>query len=114
VVVGVHEMETVCRRPAGRPATGRHAPAPTAQTPELDALLSIADYATANYADILDRGNLKDVEVLKELVRKSVARLDTTSTPKSLASASTKSGEWSRRRRCRPPCLALPFLWPSS
>jgi hypothetical protein len=39
---------------------------------EFDALSPIADYAIADYAAILDRGNLKDAEVLKELVRKSV------------------------------------------
>jgi hypothetical protein len=39
---------------------------------ELDALSPIADYTTADYAAVLDRGNLKDVDVLKELVRKSV------------------------------------------
>jgi hypothetical protein len=39
---------------------------------EVDALSPIADYATADYAAILDRGKLKDAEVLKELVRKSV------------------------------------------
>ena len=35
-------------------------------------MLPITDYDTADYAAILDRGNLKDVEVLKELVCKSV------------------------------------------
>jgi hypothetical protein len=46
---------------------------PTAQTPELGALSPIADNVTPDYAAILDCGNLKDVEALKELVRKSVA-----------------------------------------
>jgi hypothetical protein len=53
-------------------AANPHAPVPTAQTPELDALSPIADYATADYAAILDRDNLKGAVVLKELVRKSV------------------------------------------
>jgi hypothetical protein len=39
---------------------------------EAGALLPIADYATADYAAIRDRGNLKDAKALKELVRKSV------------------------------------------
>jgi hypothetical protein len=39
---------------------------------EIGALSPIADYATADYAAILDRGNLKGDEVLKELTRKSV------------------------------------------
>jgi len=43
-----------------------------AKTTELDVLPPIADHATAGYAAILDRGNLNDAEVLKELVRKSV------------------------------------------
>ena len=53
-------------------AANPHAPVPTAKTPELDVLSPIADHATADYAAILDGGNLNDVEVLKELVRKSV------------------------------------------
>ena len=43
--------------------------------------------ATADYAPILDHGNLKDAEVLKELVRKSVVPALRHVTPKSLASA---------------------------
>jgi hypothetical protein len=39
---------------------------------ELDALSPIADNADSDYTAILDCGNLKDVEVLNELVRKSV------------------------------------------
>jgi hypothetical protein len=39
---------------------------------KVGALSPIADYATADYAAIRDRGNLKDAEVLKELARKSV------------------------------------------
>jgi len=49
-----------------------HAPVPMAKTTELDVLSPIADHATAGYAAILDRGNLSDAEVFKELVRKSV------------------------------------------
>jgi hypothetical protein len=39
---------------------------------EVDALSPTGDYATDDYAAILDRVNLKDAEVLKELVRQSV------------------------------------------
>ena len=49
-----------------------HAPVLMARTTELGVLSPIADHATADYAAILDRGNLNDVKVLKELVRKSV------------------------------------------
>jgi hypothetical protein len=38
---------------------------------ELGALSPIADYDFADNTAILDRGNLKDEEVLKELVRKN-------------------------------------------
>jgi hypothetical protein len=44
---------------------------PATQVVGIDALSLISDYATADYAAILDRGNLKDVEVFKGLVRKS-------------------------------------------
>jgi hypothetical protein len=39
---------------------------------EIDALSPIANYATADYAAIMDRGNLKDADVLNELARKSL------------------------------------------
>jgi hypothetical protein len=45
---------------------------PATQVVKSRALSPIADYATADYAAVMDGGNLKDVEVLKELVHKSV------------------------------------------
>jgi len=96
---------------------------------KLGALSPTANYATADYAAILDRENLKNAEVLKELVRRAWSRLGSTPTPKPFESAPTQPGEWRRpsslaqstcmamassRQRSTISSLALPFLWPSS
>ena len=60
----------LCSTNAGAKVLGRRRP--RRKWLEVDSLSPIADCAAAEYAAILDRGNFKDAEVLKELVRKSV------------------------------------------
>jgi hypothetical protein len=60
---------------------------PTAETPEVGALLTIATAPRLTTPPIMDRGNLKDAEVLRELVRKSVVPALHHVTLTSLASA---------------------------